>query len=159
MIIIVDGPDGAGKTTLINSLLKSHPGSSYKHFSNPKSDEEAFNYYQVYAAAIVATDPNKVTVFDRSWLSDLVYGPVIRHRKEMSDLHAEMLESMVVAHGGGFIIYCTAPLKMLWSRCQKRGETYIKSYEMLGEIADGYRTVMMSRKTLPVVRYDTAARW
>lgn len=159
MIIIVEGPDCAGKSSLIEKLLKSHPGSTSKHFSAPKNDQEAFDYWQVYAKAIQDTDPTKVTIFDRSWLSDLVYGPVMRERQEMSDLHAQMLDALVVTHGGGFVIYCTAPLKTLWDRCMKRGETYIKDMETLGRISEGYVKVIGSKCTLPVVRYDTAARW
>lgn len=160
MIIIVEGPDGAGKTTTINALLKSHPGSTTRHFSNPKSDEEAYDYYKVYAQAIKEADPEKVTIFDRSWYSDLVYGPVIRNRQEMSNLHAEMLEALVISNGGGgFVIYCTAPLSVLWSRCKKRGETYIQNIEQLGKISDGYKKVLSSKCSLPVIRFDTAARW
>lgn len=159
MIIIIEGPDGAGKTTVAESLLAGIPGSTIKHFGSPTTDEEAFNYYKVYAAAIKETDPAKVTIFDRSWYSDLVYAPLFRNRDEMSALHAEFLDSLVIANGGGFVIYCTAPLKTLWSRCKKRGETYIKTIQQLGLVSDSYRKVLSAQCTLPIIRYDTAARW
>lgn len=159
MIIIVEGPDGAGKTTVIEKLLKSHPGSSYRHFSYPETDEEAFNYYQTYAQAIKETDPTRVTLFDRSWYSDLIYGPIFRNRQEMSFLHAEMLDALVITHGGGFIIYCTAPLNILWARCKKRGESFIKNIAQLEKISDDYRSILSTKCTLPVIRFDTAARW
>ena len=155
MIIIVEGPDGAGKSTLIEGLLKSHPGSTYKHFSNPKTDEEAFGYWKVYAQAIEDTDPTTVTIFDRSWYSDVVYGPIFRNRLEMDPMHVKMLELMVQAHGGGFVIYCTAPINMLWSRCKKRGETYVLSKEKLAEVAKSYGNVMATQCGLPVVKHDT----
>ena len=159
MIIIVEGPDGAGKTTTIQELLKSHPGSISRHFGNPKTEEEAFDYYKVYAQAIKEADPTKVTIFDRSWYSDLVYGPVIRNVQEMSYLHAEMLEALVISNGGGFVVYCTAPLSVLWSRCKKRGETYIQNIEQLGKISEAYKKVFSTKCNLPVIRFDTAARW
>ena len=159
MIIIVEGPDGAGKSTLIEQLLKSHPGSSYKHFSNPKTDDEAFNYWQVYAKAIEDTDPTKVTVFDRSWYSDVVYGPIFRNRLEMDPMHVRMLEAMVQVHGGGSVIYCTAPTNVLWSRCQKRGEKYVLSKDKLAEVSKSYASIMATQCGLPVVRYDTSVTW
>lgn len=155
MIIIVEGPDGAGKSTLIDKLLKSYPGSSYQHFSNPKTDEEAWNYWKVYAEAIEATDPTKVTIFDRSWYSDVVYGPIFRNRLEMDPLHVKMLEALVQTHGGGHVIYCTAPVNVLWSRCQKRGEKYVLSKDKLAEVANSYVNVMATQCGLPVVKFDT----
>jgi thymidylate kinase len=159
MISIVEGPDGAGKTTLINSLLKSNPGSQKFHFGAPATPEEASNYYEVYAKAIQAAPENVTTIFDRSWYSDVVYGPIMRGKQEMSDIHVKMLDSLVVASGGGMIIYCTAPLAVLANRCKKRGETYVTNIDTLRELSARYSEVMQTVKLLPVVRYDTSVRW
>lgn len=155
MIIIVEGPDGAGKSTLIKSMLKSHPGSTCKHFGSPKTDEEAFGYWKVYAQAIEDTDPTTVTIFDRSWYSDVVYGPIFRNRLEMDPMHVKMLELMVQMHGGGHVIYCKAPISVLWARCKKRGETYVLSKEKLTEVAKSYSSIMATQCRLPVIHYDT----
>lgn len=160
MIYIVEGPDGSGKTTLVKKIQESNRNVRVMHFGAPTTDEEALNYYKVYAKAIASKDENEVLVFDRSWYSDMVYGPVMRNREEMSQEHADMLSAMVVASGGGIIIYCTAPIKTLWSRCMHRGETYIESQVQLQQISVGYANIMEKYvKYLPVVRYDTAARW
>lgn len=159
MIIIVEGPDGAGKTTIIEQLMESHPGSVYRHFSNPKTKEEADNYWKVYAEAVSLADPAKVHIFDRSWYSDVVYGPIFRGRLEMDPMHVKMLEALVKTHGGGFVIYCIAPLKTLWSRCKQRGETFVLSKDKLDEVSRSYAHVMATQCGLPVVRYDTGATW
>ena len=160
MIYIIEGPDGAGKTTLVEQIKKSHMNAKVLHFGAPQTPEEADNYYKVYAGAINAMRDDEVLIFDRSWYSDMVYGPVMRNRHEMTQEHADMLSAMVVARGGGIIIYCTAPIKVLWSRCQRRGETYLQNQAQLQAISIGYRKVMAENvRFLPVVRYDTAARW
>lgn len=160
MIYIIEGPDGAGKTTLVEQIKKSHMNAKVLHFGAPQTPEEADNYYKVYAEAINAMRDDEVLIFDRSWYSDMVYGPVMRNRHEMTQEHADMLSAMVVARGGGIIIYCTAPIKVLWSRCQRRGETYLQNQAQLQAISIGYRKVMAENvRFLPVVRYDTAARW
>ena len=160
MIYIIEGPDGAGKTTLVEQIKKSHMNAKVLHFGAPQTPEEADNYYKVYAGAINAMRDDEVLIFDRSWYSDMVYGPVMRNRHEMTQEHAVMLSAMVVARGGGIIIYCTAPIKVLWSRCQRRGETYLQNQAQLQAISIGYRKVMAENvRFLPVVRYDTAARW
>lgn len=160
MIYIIEGPDGAGKTTLVEQIKKSHMNAKVLHFGAPQTPEEADNYYKVYAEAINAKRDDEVLIFDRSWYSDIVYGPVMRNRQEMTQEHADMLSAMVVARGGGIIIYCTAPIKVLWARCQRRGETYLQNQVQLQAISVGYSKVMAENvRFLPVVRYDTAARW
>lgn len=160
MIYIIEGPDGAGKTTLVEQIKKSHMNAKVLHFGAPQTPEEADNYYKVYAEAINAKRDDEVLIFDRSWYSDMVYGPVMRNRQEMTQEHADMLSAMVVACGGGIIIYCTAPIKVLWARCQRRGETYLQNQAQLQAISVGYSKVMAENvRFLPVVRYDTAARW
>lgn len=160
MIYIIEGPDGAGKTTLVEQILKSNHNARLMHFGAPKTDEDAFAYYKTYAKAIADKKEDEVLVFDRSWYSDMVYGPVMRNRQEMSQEHADMLAAMVVASGGGIVIYCTAPIKTLWSRCIRRGETYIQNQTQLQQISVAYAEIMEKHvKYLPVVRYDTAARW
>lgn len=160
MIIIVEGPDGAGKSTLIRNIAQGARMSTYTHFGAPESDEDAFGYYKKYAAAIKQCKPEVINIFDRSWYSDMVYGPIMRSREEMTQEHADMLSSMVVAAGGGIVVYCTAPVKTLWSRCRQRGETYIDSQATLSKISQKYAEVMRSKVMyLPVIRYDTAMRW
>ena len=139
--------------------MESHPGSLYRHFGNPKTEEEAYNYWKVYAEAVSLVDPAKVHVFDRSWYSDVVYGPIFRGRLDMDPMHVKMLEALVKTHGGGFVIYCTAPLKTLWARCKQRGETFVLSKDKLDEVSKSYAHVMATQCGLPVVRYDTGAKW
>ena len=156
MLIIIEGPDGAGKTTYLEQLLKSIPGSKTMHFTKPYTEEEAYNYYKVYAGAIMAIKPAEVMIFDRSWYSDLVYGPVMRGRVEMTQLHADMLDSLAIANGGGLVIYCTAPVRTLWSRCQKRGETHIPNIEKLEALHKAYENIMSEKHLLPIFRVDTS---
>lgn len=159
MIILLEGPDGAGKTTLADQITAAAMKVRRWHFGAPANDAEAFDYYKAYAVAIRECEPDAINIFDRSWYSDMVYGPVIRNRLEMTREHADMLSAMCVANSGGMVIYCTAPLKTLWSRCRAKGEDQVTSYEMLSAVADKYNKVMHEVAYLPVIRYDTAVRW
>lgn len=160
MIILVEGPDGAGKSTLVDKIAAASRNARKWHFGAPINDQAAFDYYKCYAVAIKECTPDTVNIFDRSWYSDMVYGPIMRQRIEMTQEHADMLSAMCVASGGGLVVYCTAPIKTLWSRCRQRGETYVNSYETLSKLANEYTNVMKNCVTyLPVIRYDTAARW
>ena len=156
---IVEGPDGAGKTTLVEKLVAAHPDAVRVHFDKPKTDEEAFNYWKVYLQCIKDHANDRVVVFDRCWYSDLVYGPVMRGRDELPPDALDILEMAVKACGGGVIMYCTGRPDVLWSRCKKRGETFIRTTDQMRRLHDLYEDIMKLPKYLPVIRYDTTARW
>ena len=155
MFIIIEGPDGAGKTTLAKQLLRSHPNSKYLHFGCP-NEQEALYYWRVYAKALLQADSTKVTILDRSWYSDMVYGPIMRNRLEMVPETVDILEQLVIKNGGGLVIYCTADVNILWKRCQERGENYIKTIDRLRDIADKYEEVLSNYCMLPVIKYNTS---
>lgn len=101
-------------------------------------------------------NPDKLIIYDRSWLSEFVYGPVMRGRYELTIEHCRLLEALAYKHGGGHVIYLTAPVDILWERCQERGETYIETIEQLDKIATEYEKVMQELPELPVFRVDTS---
>jgi len=85
MLIIVDGVDGAGKTTLIDGL-KDHFGIKYViHFSKPPIGGTQAQYgYELglFTAAISIIKQllsnNQTVILDRSHFSTYAYGPVKR---------------------------------------------------------------------------------
>jgi thymidylate kinase len=155
MIIIIEGPDGSGKSTVAKQLNVAISNSRIIHFGAPVNDAEAFSYYKKYAAEIVNAKPNETLIFDRSWYSDMVYGPIMRNREEMPDVTAKMLEALVTIHGGGMVIYCTGHLSTLWARCKTRGESYIPTIECLGLISDSYKQLFETQCGLPVIKNIT----
>lgn len=158
MIYIVDGPDGAGKTTLARKIKEATPGAKILHFGPPATPEDAKNYWLVYLHAIEDNDGQTI-IFDRSWYSDLVYGPIMRNKQEMTDEHRDCLEHAVRSCGGGLVIYCTGVPRKLWSRCLQRGETYIKNGDQHKAICQKYDEVMHSITRLPLVVYNTTTEW
>lgn len=158
MIYIIEGPDGAGKTTLAEKLHKSNPGSLILHFGTPANEEEAKNYWKVYLNTLECHE-GETLILDRSWYSDMVYGPVMRHRNEMTSEHKHILELAVLALGGGVVIYCTGAQRTLWSRCTARGESYIANSDQHKEICNKYNEVMHSVDRLPVIYYNTTMKW
>lgn len=158
MIYIIDGPDGAGKSTLAKRIHEASPGSEILHFGAPQTEEEANNYWQVYMNALNKAADHTI-IFDRSWYSDMVYGPVMRGKEEMTDMHRQCLEHAVRSLGGGLVIYCTGVQRKLWSRCLQRGETYIKNGDQHKAICQKYDEVMHSITRLPIIVYNTTAEW
>lgn len=150
MFFIIEGPDGAGKTTLVEQLKSQMPVATVLRFGVPKDADAQF---LMYADAIMQ-NANRAIILDRAWYSELVYGPVMRDGSKLTVPHISALEAMVATNGGGMVIHCTAPIRTLWRRCSKRGEDYVKTIEQLGELREGYFAVF-KQSTLPVVLNDT----
>lgn len=147
MIIILEGPDGSGKTTLANALAKQ---TKYpiKHCVQPKPDESGM--LGMYLNLIKS---NKNLILDRSWYSEMVYGPVMRGTSEISYPDMYLLEQALVKHGA-IIIHCTDKPEVLWCRCAKRGEDYVTNYSTFEAIHKGFNELMNVPHLVPVVKYD-----
>lgn len=150
MIIIIEGPDGSGKSTLAE-LLHRQTGYTVLHRTQPKTEEDKQRMMEEYIQVIRA---GKNVIMDRSWYSEMVYGPVMRNASVISYLQMYELERMA-AKNGAIVIHCTAPETALWKRCLRRGEDYITKRETFHEICVGFRDLMHSVPHLiPVVTYE-----
>lgn len=148
MIILIDGPDGSGKTTLANKI-STQTGYPIVHMSYPKTAEEKQQMMQQYVNAIKGA---KNIIFDRCWYSEMVYGPIVRSGSAISYPEMYALEKLL-AKVGAIIIYCTGTKSTLWKRCQKRGEDYIVSKDAFDTLCDAYDEVMDVPHYIPVLRY------
>ena len=149
MIIIIEGPDGSGKTTLANKLAK-RTGYMLLHRSQPKSEEEKKKMMAEYLQVI---DSGENVIMDRCWYSEMVYGPVMRDASVISYPEMYELEKRICKKGGGIIIYCTDRPDVLWNRCQERGEDYITTLSTHVDICEGFEKLMDVPHHIPVVRY------
>lgn len=139
MIYIIEGPDGAGKTTYAE-FLSSVTGFPVRHFSNPKSEQEKAKMFDMYVEAL---EKNDNVIFDRSWISDMVYGPVLRGGATITPDQANMLGNMLAGKGGK-VIYCTSDLRTLLERAYSRGEELIKPHQFV-DIVNGYQMVFSDK--------------
>ena len=148
MIIIIEGPDGSGKTTLAG-ILSRQTGFPVVHRTQPKSEEEKAKMMDGYVDAI---KKGKNIIFDRCWYSEMAYGPIMRDKSVIS--YPEMYElEQLLTKRGALIIYCTDKPETLWYRCSKRGEDYITDYDTFVSICKEFDKIMSVPHRIPVVRY------
>lgn len=150
-IIIIEGPDGAGKSTLATKLSAQF-GYPIAKFDKPKTKEEALNQVDTYRE-FMATYDN--VICDRAWYSDIVYGNIMGDREGwhvLTEVECGYLDGLFKDRG--FIIHCTSDVETLWNRCNVRGEEYVDDFAKLLQIKDGYETLFNNVESL-VLRIDT----
>jgi len=115
-IVVLEGCDGAGKTTLCGSF--AHYGFKRLHFKFDGT-RPVFEKYRDLIGQSESERMNSRSVWDRSFVSEHVYGPVMRGESRISDdqfveLCAHLGES------GGWIIYLSASADALVDRVRRR---------------------------------------
>lgn len=107
-MLIIEGIDGVGKTTLVE-YLQSYGMKKY-HFDYDSKNMDLFTKYMK-----VLLEDNSELVLDRSFISEMVYGPVIRNKCKLS---IEDYTKLLIAYKntGTKIIYLTAPKDVLLKR-------------------------------------------
>lgn len=85
MTVIVEGPDGAGKTTLAKALAEEF--ELEYHHEGPPQTTDVFGHY-----LHLVMQPN--VVLDRLALGELVYGPLLRGWSRMSRVDYDAFKSV-----------------------------------------------------------------
>lgn len=148
MIIIIDGCDKSGKSTLSNFFCEAfHAEYYHANLSRGK------NLYEKYVSIINQFEG--IVVCDRFFTSEMVYGPVIRKSSRISDIEFEKLCTLVSSLGGIFI-HCYASEEKILSRMKSQGEDFLKPSQV-PKILSGFETITKTMiKFLPVFSYDTS---
>jgi len=149
MIIIIEGPDGGGKTTLANKI---HQQSNYPiiHRSKPENQDEKDMMAEMYIETIKRY---KNAIFDRCWYSELAYGPVMRDTSVIS-IHQMYAFEKRLTKVGALLIYCTGSKRELWARCKRRGEDYIVDKDKFNQIYDKFEEIMSMPHFIPVLKCE-----
>ncbi len=104
MIVILEGVDGGGKTTLADELRLSL-GLSYVHVSNPEPGDDVFQHHFQPIKGV-----KDDTIVDRLHWSDDVYGAVLRGGPGLSDQEFGFLDGYLASRGA-ITVLCAPPLE------------------------------------------------
>jgi len=102
-IIILEGPDGAGKTVLARHLQERYH-IAYRHEGPTPADRSPLLYY----GGILDACRDVPVVFDRFALGERVYGPLLRGGDRLGDLGWHVFQYLVHAVGAVQIL-CLPP--------------------------------------------------
>lgn len=135
MIIVVEGPDGVGKSTLINHLKKNFFNENVNIFKFSDISDISFENYKEKLETNV-----KNIIFDRFNLSEDVYSTVYKRHPKNSLLDHLRTFTLVEDKDVVYIILYSSNLNLLWERCHQRGDTE-KVYNNLLNLNDYYYQV------------------
>lgn len=104
-MLIVEGLDGSGKTTLINNLL-NHGGQLLK----PSNIDNSLQKYQ-----LLLNKSSDKSIMDRSFISEMVYRKVLTNRTKLTEQEYYELLNLYSKYNSN-IVYLYAPKSILLKR-------------------------------------------
>jgi thymidylate kinase len=159
MIIILEGPDGAGKSTLAEKLraIISKSTASMVHmvkhgpYSGLNSEQLCKLYFRAMSPALTFDD---TLIMDRSWLSEPIYADAYRGGNSRVDMpRRRMLERIALARGA-VVVLCQPAYEVCEQAFSARlGEEYLDNTTQLRQVYAAYDALALQTH-LTVVHYD-----
>ena len=142
--MVVEGADGAGKTTLIRAL-RDYFGWPVVHVVQPNIPNVVQMHKLIQAGPVI---------FDRFHWSPQVYGEVLRDGPELSPVLYKGLESHLYREAYS-VIYCQTDIDVMLENNKKAPQLWeeVKNYGLLTELLLVYGQ-MVCDSHLPVFTYE-----
>lgn len=137
MLIIIEGPDGVGKTTLINQLNDNLSWPVCK-FKQPEFNDTTESTIKMYKDTI---DYHANAIFDRCWISEKIYAHALNRKPLLTTKDCISLEQYALRKGGYLYIYIEPSVEKrerYFFVAHKRGEDLITKYKTYQKVCDGY---------------------
>lgn len=120
MITIVEGCDGAGKTTYVNELSQLAPDDTITIHSGPLRRPPLVEYLLQ-----LEQHRDRNLIADRWHLGELVYGPLYRGSSQLTAAQLAYVEMTLQARAANRIILDT-PFRTIQQRLASRGEDFLQ---------------------------------
>lgn len=148
-VVVLEGCDGGGKSTLANWLHNTHDYAIVKTGPPAPAGNLTVTYLDALHAAI--REPGR-TVFDRCHLGEAVYGPILRGADRIGVEGLAAIERVIAKHSVRLII-CAPPWETLVVGWRGK-EDLVKNEATLRTVYERY---LEEAERLGIVPYDWTA--
>lgn len=151
-IIILDGPDGSGKTTLARHLCATVKDAVYVHLSAPARGQAWQEHRAALLRIIAEYRQGRLVVVDRHFLSEAVYGAVYRGGSEYP-FAARHVDRLLYRFGALRVVCCPPVEHVVQTHARlmkERGEMYA---DRMDKVAKLYLALWEGRPGSDVLNY------
>ena len=145
MIIVLEGPDLAGKSTMAKALKQRMPYSVILKQGPPRDGRSILETYLLP----IETFNRETLILDRWHVGELIYGPLLRGKSLLTGQQADYID-MVLQTYGAYFFHVSAPLNVLQDRYDMRADDLIKR-DQLQDIQLGYLDRLINRDHWAIV--------
>lgn len=143
-MIIVEGPDNSGKSTLVSTLIKEFKLTKLKPYKNGPPSNEEDNYYNSLSIVNEAIrHPNKNCICDRlSLIGESIYGPICRGKDLWVNSFGHKMKLLnSLRYMDPFIIYCRPPTSIVLDMTSHKLKEY-DTEEHINQIKSNKRLIL-----------------
>lgn len=153
--IILEGPDGAGKTT----LAKEARHLEYIHFGPPpKGKNSAWRQYYALLEDLWDNPRPGGVILDRFIYGELIYGPILRGGTDLTWAHVRMLERIIMGMSG-LLVVCLPPWDEVLRNWGLSKDELINRSDTLFEVYTWYQNLLKDqRRMIPRKIFDYTDR-
>lgn len=153
--IILEGPDGAGKTTLADALIKL--GYDCASFGVPPTGLTEEQHLRRYLEPLLNID--HAMVFDRFHLGERVYGDVMRGGSTFTERGEHLLERYLEAIDGQVVICLPSHRVALANWLARKGSEYVQHVTKFNAVYRRYVKLLFNpRRNQSFLWYDYTRR-
>lgn len=140
MIVILEGPDGGGKTTFAKHLQENH-NFQYVHTGPPESNK----VLEAYGKTLYdANRSSRNFVIDRLHVGERIYGPAVRNSDRLGRAGEILIQRLISAYGAR-LIFCLPPYPVAfrnWKKKKGEGGELIQEQETYEHVYHRYQRVI-----------------